>query len=125
MHRNDDRLRAGLAEEVPRIQAVFGKQRADVTGGDQRTYRREVESGREMPPVTEDDTDAQVFGIGQALTRSAHRLDHLEVPQVVRIGPVDADEQQRPVFFDRHLVSHASTVAHGSGSQHRAPLVAC
>ena len=111
MHRNDDRLRTRFAEEVPWIKAVFGKQRADITGGDQRRHRRQVESGGEQPAVTEDHAGAQVLGIGQPLARAAYRLDHLEVPQVVRVGPVDADEQQWPVFFDRHLVSHASTVA--------------
>ena len=93
MHRNHDRLRARLAEEVPRIQAVFGEHRADVTGGDQRTHRRQVESGREQPAVTEDHSDPQVVRVGQALAGPAHRLDHLEVPQVVRVGPVDPDDQ--------------------------------
>src|SRR6478752_3952332 len=71
------------------------------------------------------DTDAQVFGIGQSAYTLGTPPGSPRGPQVVRIGPVDADEQQRPVVFNRHLVSHASTVAHGSGSQHRAPPLAC
>jgi len=56
-----------------------------------------------------------VFGIGQPLAGPAHRLDHVEVPQIVRVGAVDSDEQQRPILFDRHrilFVNHCSTVAH-------------
>ena len=88
VHRNDDRLRARLAEEVPRIEAVLRKHRAGVAVGDQRCHRRQIEPGGEQPAVSEDHADAEVVGSAEPPVRRGDRLDHLEVPEVVGLGPV-------------------------------------
>ena len=106
MSRDDDRLGAGFAEEVPRVEAVVGEHGGDVSGGDERGDRRQIEAGGEEPAVAEDDADAQMVGVGQAPVRPRHGLDHVEIPQVVRVRAVDTDEEQPAVLVDGHDVGH-------------------
>ena len=100
VHRNDEGLRAGLAEEVPGMEAVVRKHRAGVAGGHQRTNGPKVESGREQPTMAVDHAHAEVVGIRQAPAGPAHRLDHLEVPEVVGVRAIHADDEKRSVFLD-------------------------
>jgi hypothetical protein len=53
VNRHDDRLRAWLAEEIPRIVAVLGKHGVRIAARERRRDGHQVESRREQSSVTE------------------------------------------------------------------------